>query len=77
MADNTPTKSAPSPAEAAGSADTPEKSKNADKNEAKRLAKLEKFLAKQQVSFPSPHGISRSQSRREKKSTDTDIAPSL
>jgi hypothetical protein len=50
MADNTPTKPVPPPAEAAGSAEAPaEKSKNADKNEAKRLAKLEKFQAKQKV----------------------------
>lgn len=45
MADTNPT----TPVVAEGS-DTPiEKSKNADKNEAKRLAKMEKFLAKQKV----------------------------
>ncbi|KAG0328991.1 hypothetical protein BGZ99_003855 [Dissophora globulifera] len=47
MADN-PATSSPSPA-ASGSETPVEKSKNADKNEAKRLAKLEKFLAKQKA----------------------------
>lgn len=47
MADNNPSTSAPPPAAAGAEAANP---KNADKNEAKRLAKMEKFLAKQQVS---------------------------
>lgn len=48
MADNNATTPVPPPA--AGGAESPaEKSKNADKNEAKRLAKMEKFLAKQKV----------------------------
>lgn len=47
MADNNATTPVPPPA--AAGAESPEKSKNADKNEAKRLAKMEKFLAKQKV----------------------------
>ncbi|KAG0228368.1 tRNA synthetases class I-domain-containing protein [Mortierella sp. GBAus27b] len=49
MADNNPTTSAPPPAADAGAEGSAAKSKNADKNEAKRLAKMEKFLAKQQA----------------------------
>ncbi|KAF9212211.1 hypothetical protein BGZ59_007077 [Podila verticillata] len=45
MADTNPT----TPVVAEGSDATIEKSKNADKNEAKRLAKMEKFLAKQKA----------------------------
>lgn len=45
MADTNPT----TPVVAEGSDAPVEKSKNADKNEAKRLAKMEKFLAKQKV----------------------------
>jgi len=48
MADNNATTPVPPPA-AAGTESPVEKSKNADKNEAKRLAKMEKFLAKQKV----------------------------
>lgn len=47
MADNNAT-TVPPPT-AAGAENSVEKSKNADKNEAKRLAKMEKFLAKQKV----------------------------
>ncbi|KAG9320556.1 hypothetical protein KVV02_000373 [Mortierella alpina] len=47
MADNNPTTPVPPPA--AGAEASGEKSKNADKNEAKRLAKMEKFLAKQKA----------------------------
>ncbi|KAG0223637.1 AP-1 adaptor complex sigma subunit Aps1 [Actinomortierella wolfii] len=47
MADNNT--STPVPAPTAGQASPAEKSKNADKNEAKRLAKMQKFLAKQKA----------------------------
>ncbi|KAG0359735.1 hypothetical protein BGX24_005726, partial [Mortierella sp. AD032] len=47
MVDNNTTTPVPPPA--AAGAESVEKSKNADKNEAKRLAKLEKFLAKQKA----------------------------
>ncbi|KAF9173279.1 AP-1 adaptor complex sigma subunit Aps1 [Mortierella sp. AD011] len=48
MADNNASTSASSPA-TSGTGTPVEKSKNADKNEAKRLAKMEKFLAKQKA----------------------------
>src|SRR5690348_8878684 len=54
MADNNATTPVPPPA-AAGAESPVEKSKNADKNEAKRLAKMEKFLAKQKVLNVHPH----------------------
>ncbi|KAF9583903.1 hypothetical protein BGW38_008170, partial [Lunasporangiospora selenospora] len=47
MADNNATTPVPPPA--AGAESPVEKSKNAEKNEAKRLAKMEKFLAKQKA----------------------------
>ncbi|KAF9287120.1 hypothetical protein BGZ68_002223 [Mortierella alpina] len=48
MADNNASTPVPPPA-ATGAEASGEKSKNADKNEAKRLAKMEKFLAKQKA----------------------------
>ncbi|KAF9903992.1 hypothetical protein BX616_001440 [Lobosporangium transversale] len=49
MADNNATAVPPAAAAAANAEAPVEKSKNADKNEAKRLAKMEKFLAKQKA----------------------------
>ncbi|KAG0081839.1 hypothetical protein BGZ90_003523 [Linnemannia elongata] len=66
MADNNATTPVPPPA-AAGAENPVEKSKNADKNEAKRLAKMEKFLAKQKAAAEKTKVAPAANEEKEKK----------